>query len=94
MAFIREDIRAKQMASRNEISEIAGQMNRLAASVPSESLNRESYEVRGRKNAAGIRIRCKQKRCRFDLRFKLSADNFKYGLGKPLTLSHCAIFHQ
>ena len=34
-------------------------MNELAMQFPEQGLSKEVYEIRGRKSAAGVRIRCK-----------------------------------
>ena len=93
-----KDSKLKDMrfTSKNEINKIADQMNEIALGSIMEGLSKELYEVRGRMSAAGVRIRCKQARCRFDLRFRGSRDQngaVTYRVGQPLTLSHCAIFH-
>ena len=80
-------------SSREELSQLVEQMNRLARVNPETGLSDEKYEIRGREKAAGVRIRCKQARCRFDIRFKLFKSDKRFRVSHPLTVSHCAIFH-
>lgn len=56
--FLRDSsLRQKTFSSRTELNKIVDQMNALARQNP--RIHNERYEIRGRTNAAGVRIRCK-----------------------------------